>query len=480
MNRLYWRIFLAFWLVIILTIVVTVTVNSISLRSEVADTHFATLSGSLDALAEQAQSRLQASGRTGLTAWLREQQHVAPLQRLLILDADGRDLLDRPIPAGVVRMARFGARINDRNAPRVGPLMEPGMESRKDPGKNDKPRRRRFPAISRMLTGPDGAQYVLFLPSLGPRAGPWFGSPFSRSIFPLALVLISGIVCLLLARYLSRPIRAFRSAGQRIARGDLGARIGTDLTQRKDEFGALARDFDDMAARIEALVDGHRRLLRDVSHELRSPLARLNTAVALIRQRDDKATVETNLQRIESESGKLDALIGRILRFAQLEAQTSVARKEIDLVEIIDGIIDDARFEARVRDCVIEFESPEALKACVEPILIHSAIENIVRNAVQHCHHVISITVRPDANGTMVCIEIVDDGEGLTNAADVERLFEPFFTASSRATSGGSGAGIGLAIAHRAIELHGGTIRAGNATGGGFVVSIELPLQVGS
>jgi len=467
-----------------MTIVVTATVNSISLRSEVADTHFATLSGSLDALTEQAQSRLQASGRPGLTAWLREQQHVAPLQRLLILDADGRDLLDRPVPAGIVRMARFGARINARNAPQVAPPTDSGMEPRKDPRKNDQQRRRRFPAISRMLTGPAGARYVLFLPSLGPRAGPWFGcpwfgSPLSRSIFPLALVLISGIVCLLLARYLSRPIRAFRSAEQRIASGDLGARVGADLAQRKDEFGALARDFDHMAARIEALVDGHRRLLRDVSHELRSPLARLNTAVALIRQRDDQATVEINLKRIESESEKLDALIGRILRFARLEAQTSVTREEVDLIEIIAGITDDARFEARARDGIVELKSPESLKACIEPILIHSAIENVVRNAVQHCRHLTSITVRPAANGTAVCIEIVDDGEGLANEADAGRLFEPFFTASSHAASGISAAGIGLAIAHRAIELHGGTIRAGNEVGGGFVVSIELPLQVG-
>lgn len=452
MNRLYWRIFLAFWLVIIMTIVVTVTVGSISLRTEVADTRFAALSGSLDALAEQAQGRLLESGRPGLTAWLQDQQRASPLQHLLIIDTDGQDILGRPVPPRITRMVRFGGLADEKRRPR------------------------QFLSISRVLTGAGGARYVLLLPRRGPVAGRWFGSPLNRSIFPIVLVLISGVVCLLLARYLSRPIRAFRNAGQRIARGELGARVGSKLGGRKDEFGALARDFDHMAERIEQLIDGHQRLLRDVSHELRSPLARLNAAVALIRQRDGTEKLAPNLERIEVESEKLDGLIGRILGFARLEAQTAVAHEAVDLIEIIGGIVDDARFEAAACNAVVEFQSPGVLMAHADPVLIRSAIENVMRNAVQHCHHLISVVVVPDKDGTSARIRIIDDGNGLTSEADAERLFEPFFTSSSSAKGGGSGAGIGLAIARRALELHGGTIQAGNQPDGGFAVTIELPL----
>lgn len=454
MNRLYWRIFLAFWLVIIVTIVLTVSVSSVVLRNEVADTRFATLSGSLDALAEQAQNRLRSSGLAGLTEWLREQQRVAPMRHLRIIDSEGRDILGRPVGPGMARMARSGSRFEGGRRPH------------------------RFPSLSRELKGPDGNRYVLVLPRRGPPEGRWFGSPLNRGIFPMVLVLVSGVVCLLLARYLSRPIRAFRTAGQSIARGDLGARVGPDLGRRKDEFGALARDFDDMAERIEQLIGGHQRLLRDVSHELRSPLARLNAAVALIRQQGGATKLDANLERIERESEKLDTLIGQILGFARLEAKTSVNRQEVDLIEIVSGIVDDARFEADARERVVEIDAHGELTANIQPELIRSAIENVVRNAVQHCRQVTRVAVQCDADHESAQIEIIDDGDGLTSEEDVERVFEPFFTSGSGAAPGGPGVGIGLAIARRAIELHGGTIRAGNRPGGGFVVSIKLPLGV--
>lgn len=441
MNRLYWRIFVAFWAVIIMTIVVTVATGSLARRSDVADTRFVALSNTLDALAEQAQGRLQAAGRPGLTRWLQDRQETAPLQRLLIIDADGREVLGRPLPPPVMRIVRG----------------------------EDGGRHRRFRSVTRTLTGPDNARYVMFLPRPGPPAGRWLASPYSRRVFPVVLVLISGVVCLLLARHLTGPIREFRAVGRRIAGGELTARIGPGLGQRKDEFGALARDFDHMAARIEALVDGQQRLLRDVSHELRSPLARLNAAVALIRQRDDGAVLQTNLERIESESEKLDALIGQILGFARLQAQHSIQRQTVDLAGIVHDVVDDARFEAGARDRVVEFEAPP-LTASVDPSLMHSAIENIVRNAVQHSERTTSIDLRCDDAGAAVQLRVADDGPGLTDAADAGRLFEPFYTADA-----GVGIGIGLAIARRAIELHGGTIRAENRAGGGLAVTITLP-----
>ncbi len=442
MNRLYWRIFIAFWLVIVMTIIVTVAVGSLARRSDVADTRFAALSGLLDALAEQAQGRLQAAGRPGLIHWLRDRQAAAPQHPLLIVDADGREILGRPVPPPVMRIVR---------------------------GDDDGGHRRGIRSISRTLTGSDGARYLLFLPRPGPPMGRWFASPTSRRVFPVVLVLISGIACLLLARHLTGPIREFRSVGRRIAGGELGARIGPGLGQRKDEFGALARDFDHMAARIEQLVGGQQRLLRDVSHELRSPLARLNAAVALIRQRDDGAVLQTNLERIERESEKLDALIGQVLGYARLQAQQTIERQVVDLADIVHDVGDDARFEAAARDRVVECEAA-TLMAAVDPALMHSAIENVVRNAVQHSERVTSIDLRGDDAGTSVRLVVADDGAGLADATDAERLFEPFFTAGAD-----GGAGIGLAIARRAVELHGGTIRAANRAGGGLAVTITLP-----
>lgn len=442
MNRLYWRIFVAFWAVIITTVVVTVAAGSLARRSDVADTRFAALSGSLDALAEQAQGRLQAAGRPGLARWLQDRQETAPMQHLLIVDADGRELFGRPLPPPVMRIVSG----------------EEGW------------RRRGFRSVSRTLTGPEGARYVMFLPRPGPPAGRWFASPDNRRIFPVVLVLISGAVCLLLARHLTGPIREFRSVGRRIAAGELAARIGPGLGQRKDEFGALAREFDHMATRIEELVDGQQRLLRDVSHELRSPLARLNAAVALIRQRDDGTVLQTNLERIETESGKLDALIGQILGFARLQAQRSISREDVDLAGIVHDVVDNARFEAGARARVVEFDATAPLMASVDPALVQSAIENVVRNAVQHSDRVTSIDLRQADAGAAVQLCVVDDGPGLRDAADAGRLFEPFYTAGAR-----GGAGIGLAIARRAIELHSGTIRAENRAGGGLAVTITLP-----
>jgi signal transduction histidine kinase len=302
-----------------------------------------------------------------------------------------------------------------------------------------------------------------------------FMRPGARLMFAMVLVLLSGGACLLLARYLTRPIRTFRETGRQIGAGELSARIGTKIGARRDEFGALARDFDQMAARIEALLNAQQRLMRDVSHELRSPLARLQAAVGLIRQKSgDEANQD--LDRVDREAENLNALIGEVLQYSRLQDRSDVSREKTDLTELVADVVTDASYEGQVSRRQVVFEPGEPLWADIDAALMHSAIENVVRNGLQHSNEKTTVTLsRSDELPPVVRIEISDDGAGVEEQ-DLARIFEPFFTTKPSNASSGAGAGIGLAIARRATELHGGTIRAFRGSSGGLTVEIALPI----
>jgi two-component system sensor histidine kinase CpxA len=297
--------------------------------------------------------------------------------------------------------------------------------------------------------------------------------PGARLMFAFVLVFLSGGACLLLARYLTRPIRTFRETGRQIGGGDLTARIGPAIAGRRDEFGALARDFDQMAARIEALLNAQRRLMRDVSHELRSPLARLQAAVGLIRQKSGDES-SPDLDRVDREAENLNALIGEVLQYSRLQDRSDVTRETTDLTELVADVVADARYEGQANGRDVVFEAGEPILADIDPALVHSAIENIVRNALQHSNAKTTVTLtRVDDPAPAAHLEIADDGDGVGDE-DLDRIFEPFFT--TKTTGAAAGAGIGLAIARRAVELHGGFIRAGKGASGGLVVEVTLPL----
>jgi signal transduction histidine kinase len=432
-----------------MTVIVTVAVNSIAFRDEMENTRFSALRDSLDILSRQAQQALDEEGEDGLRDWLRARQEQQPFPPLLIINPAGEELLQRPLPAGLERL-RPDARPFNRAGPNT--------------------RRARSPRIRR-LEAADGQSYRMLVPGFRPRLGRWSLRPEARALFPLILVLLSGGACLLLARYLTRPIQVFRATGQSIAAGDLGARVGPSIAQRKDEFGALATDFDRMADRIEELLGSQRQLLRDVSHELRSPLARLQAAVGLIRQKSgDQA--DAHLDRIEQEAENLNELIGQILSMARLETAASVDRQSVDLSRLVGEIVEDARYEGESHQKSIAFTAGEACVLQIDESLMHKAIENVVRNAIRHSRECTEVTVEPLPEPG-VRITIRDDGPGI-DPADAERIFEPFFTRTANGSAAHSGAGIGLAIARRAVELHAGSIRARNADEGGFVVEIEL------
>jgi two-component system sensor histidine kinase CpxA len=326
-------------------------------------------------------------------------------------------------------------------------------------------RRGRFPA--RLLTGADGTRYLLFVPAPDGRRSRWLADPLARRNLWIVLLLVSGGVCFVLARQVTRPIRALREAGSRIAGGDLAARVGPAVGARRDELGSLAREFDRMADRVQALVGSQQQLLRDVSHELRSPLARLQVAVGLLRQRSGNAP-DGDLDRIEREATRLDALIDQVLAYSRLQARQEPARVPVDLAALLAEVVADAGYEARATGRSVALEGPDAAVCAGDEALLRSALDNVVRNAIEHCRSSVRVTATA---GPPLEITVVDDGPGVPPEV-MRRLFEPFFQVPGRP---GRGSGLGLAIAARAVALHGGTVEASPALPAGLAVTIRLP-----
>lgn len=309
----------------------------------------------------------------------------------------------------------------------------------------------------------------------GPGGG-WFGlppeigRPLGRWLPLVAAILASLLFAALLAWYFSRPIRALRSAFESAAAGDLAPKFAGSRTHiGGDELAELGHDFDRMSARLRALMEGQRRLLHDVSHELRSPLARLQAAIGLAHQQPDR--LQASLERIERESVRMDRLVGELLTLSRLEASTTLPADEVvDLVEMVDQIADDARFEAGAR---VDVQAPVPATVRGAPDLLWSAVENIVRNAVKHggAAGKVDVRLRPDAD--LVRIDVLDEGPGI-DEAHLGAIFEPFFR-SNPTRNNVDGHGLGLAIAKRVVETHGGHITAANRAEGGLRVTISLP-----
>lgn len=279
--------------------------------------------------------------------------------------------------------------------------------------------------------------------------------------------LASLIFAALLAWHFSTPIRSLREAFERVAGGDLAVRVGAQIGRRRDELAELGRDFDRMAERLATLLAGQRRLLHDVSHELRSPLARLQVAVGLLRQRSDLP--DPQWERIEREAVRMDQLIGELLTLSRLEAgETGKLDETVDLDELLAAIVEDAQFEAQQSGRTISAPTPTGASLRGRGELLHRALENIVRNALKHTTAAIQITAGAGP-ARIIRIAVEDHGPGVP-ADKLSLIFEPFH----RLQNSGDGHGLGLAIAKRIIEAHGGRVYAENRAGGGLRVVVEL------
>lgn len=292
-------------------------------------------------------------------------------------------------------------------------------------------------------------------------------------LFAISTVLAS-IACFLLAHYLSEPIWQLRLATRRLASGDLDARAGEKLGKRSDEIADLVRDFDTMAGKIRELLENQKRLLSDVSHELRSPLARLRVALALSRRNEDEAQRSSH-ERIEKEIERLDEMIGRILTLSRLESgQLKLTTTELDFNELVEDVLADARFEAARTGHSIEFSAETHAQVNANEELLRSSIENVVRNALYYTGGSEPIQVQLNFVDGMAILRVRDNGPGVP-AQSLTSLFEPFYRVDDSRVTMTGGTGLGLAIAKRAILAHNGTITAENVHPHGLMIEIKLP-----
>ncbi|SEQ91015.1 two-component system, OmpR family, sensor histidine kinase CpxA [Solimonas aquatica] len=285
-------------------------------------------------------------------------------------------------------------------------------------------------------------------------------------------IAVMSILAWYLARRLTQPIGALREASRAVAKGQLTARIPAGVVARRDEIGELAQDFNLMAEHLQRLIEAQRQLLRDVSHELRSPLARLQIATELARDTHQAQ----HFDRIEQETARLDELIGQLILLARLEHQNTAASEEqLALDELLESICEDARFEAAARHIEVLSELSPGLQVKAQANLLHSAIENVLRNALRHAPEHSRVSLRLRSERQCALIDIEDQGPGIPED-QLEAVFEPFVRVSRARERESGGYGLGLAISKRVIEALHGRILAQNRREGGLRVRIELPL----
>lgn len=291
----------------------------------------------------------------------------------------------------------------------------------------------------------------------------------------LVFLVVSGAVMLLATHSVTRPVHWLRSAVRNLAAGELSARVAENTSQVKParEVGALIDDFNHMAQRVEDLVRSQRQLIADVSHELRSPLARLSLSLDLLRQFPEDR--DEHLARFENELGKLNELIERLLTLSRLESSTILVKNVFfDLADLISDIISDVQLEASARGCSVTCIRSEQSPIKGDQALLRSAIENILRNGIQYSDEGTTICVELARTQTDTIITVTDTGPGIPEN-EISQMFQLFFRGAEARSRRSDGHGLGLAIASRALNLHGGNIRARN-TGSGLAVTIALPL----
>lgn len=365
----------------------------------------------------------------------------------------------------------------------IGPNIEEAFEhpDSNDPEWMDSLKAR--PELERVVTGPSGERIRIILDVSDIIAEI---PERSRWRVPNPLIILGALGALIfsgaLAWYLTRPILKISNGFDELSRGNLEFRLGDSMGRRRDEIADLAHDFDVMAERLQRLVYARDRLLNDVSHELRSPLARMQLAVGLARQKPDKS--ETSLDRIEKEATRLDELVGELLTLSRVESNAARQQTWIDLDQLLGRVISDARFEADATGILVSADfgprpdhEGQVPMLNGSPELLRRAFENIVRNALRHSQEgqVVRITADCDAAQHQFCIVIADEGPGI-DPDKFEALFEPFVRGESEAWGGGFG--LGLSIAQRAIRAHGGDIIIQNGEERGLSVLISLPYQI--
>jgi signal transduction histidine kinase len=457
MHSLYWRIFLTFWLTLALILVGTVTVAVNVAAQHRADSPWVQR-GQMYAQAARA---FESGGPKALRDWLEGLGTSEVFNRTFVVEPSGKEMLGRPLPPFLRGPGDIGGS-NSSTALSV-PISPVGG--------------------ALVLVGADGATYHVVVGPLhqSPRLFGELEQPGVPSATLVLALVVSAIVCFLLARYLVAPVDRLRHATRRMASGDLNVRVSQSMRGRHDDLGLLANDLDTMAERVRNLLESKQQLLRDVSHELRSPLARLQLALSLARRQENNPS-ERHLARIACEADRLEQLIARTLKLARLERPTgSEEHMRVDIGDLLRNIADDVAIEADAQGCIVAVEADPSLEVSGDPELLRSSFENIIRNAVRYSPPGTQVKVLAHRNAKSstsrdgsVEVLVNDQGPGVPDK-DLALIFEPFYRVGAARDRAGGGEGLGLAIAARAVALHHGAIEARNQPTGGLSVSVTLP-----
>jgi two-component system, OmpR family, sensor histidine kinase CpxA len=446
-RGIYLKIFLWFLLATLVTsgavLVITVATHSQSLGPS-------WMIGVLDQYARSAVNIYEHGGKDRLAEYLQEIQEASFLQSTL-LDPQNRDIVGRGVPSGAEQVLAK-ARATGQTQFHVGMVWTGASVDER----------------------PDG-KYILVAKVIIPYRFLLGGMLETTVLQWLLPALVGGLFCLFLARHLARPIRTLQGVAGKIADGDLSVRAAPAIGSRKDELADLARDFDRMAERIQDLLRKQQELLGDISHELRSPLARLNVSLELVRRGEADA-----VERMQADLKRLDILIGQILTLTRLQTRGDPKiETPVNLRAIVEGVAEDARFEVNEDGKSVVVSRADDCWLNGDPALLRSCIENVVRNAVHYTKPrtgvALSVTLL-SGGAPSARILVEDEGEGVPPDA-LDRIFEPFY----RVTEGGEhqtgGTGLGLSIAQRIAIVYGGSIHARNRDGGGLEVEIWLPVK---
>ena len=451
MGRLFWKFFIAIWVAQLLGTMSVMFIVEAIYRMEEAAQPRVTSDRSANFLIDSAAATLRYGGTKALQIMVED----TAKQTLIVVDENYRDIFDRPVDPAALQWA-----------------VEKNQQ-----GQNTE--------SVRHVILPDGHTYLLFTQDAVQTSIKNNGAPLpphGAKLLPieplLAHLVASLIVAALLAHYLSRPIRSLRSAIGAMASGQLQVAVADAVERRKDELADLLRDFDHMAGRVASLVDGQRQLFHDVSHELRSPLARMQVAIGLAKQQPEK--VEQLLERIDCEIIRTDRLIGELLAVSRLAVtEIKMTDEAFSVDELLAEIVENARFEGKAKGQKIHYSGATGVSINGSPELMHRAIENVVRNAIEHTPSdcTISVEARMESERSRLRIAVSDTGPGLPDT-EINRNIDSLFC-GTRSGRSGDGHGLGLSISKHIIDAHHGEIRMQNLAKGGLCVVIVLPVSHG-
>lgn len=438
MHSLFWKLFLTMWLSIVGFSAALGWLNDKLAREQWAEEPVDSFERGMYRIGQRAEQALQMDGRKGLRD---ELLNIPRMTRghIYVTDAEGREVLGRDQALREL----------------IG---------------------RGTPMDETVFEDPDGRPYAVYTVNRAPPSTILAPGPEGTALRLAAAALISALISYFLARSLATPLEALRRASRKIAAGDLATRVSRSMPARQDEIGQLAADFDAMAVRLEAMQIANRRLLQDVSHELRSPLARLSVALEIARKKG-AGHIESEIERISLESERLETLVNDVLGLLRESSDATLRLDEdIELNDLLTDLVD-----------VVNYEVPEGKPGLAwtpaEPCVLHGdrellwrAVENLLRNALRHTdpERGVRLTLEPSRKKSNVLITVRDFGGGVPEA-ELAKIFEPFYRVQESRDRGSGGHGLGLSIAANAVHRHGGTIEASNAPDGGLIVQISLP-----